>query len=342
MDAISQKPISDLSLPRRSRGRPTPEADAEYQSKLERWCAAVLKINSALDFQVSSRGWCYVLEEHGLLKGDFDTAQKLINTCRKSGLLPLGICSEDEGRQAEHLEDIDNEGPEEFAQGWIDYVCTSVHEQYNPISFWDFQDVYIEMTVEKIDLKSLFRPVCQEFHVPLINVSGWNDINSRAALMRRFAYWERKGKQSVLLHCGDHDPGGLHISDFIRSNMSDLRTVGWLPDYLVIERFGLNADFIRRHRLTWIDNLETSSGGRLDDENHHDHSKPYVQEYIKQFGARKCEANALVVRPEAGRKLCRDAILKYIDLAQARQYEDKLKAEQGTVLAEIQRLVVMP
>ena len=29
-----------LVLPRRGRGRPTPEADAEYRGQLERWCAA--------------------------------------------------------------------------------------------------------------------------------------------------------------------------------------------------------------------------------------------------------------------------------------------------------------
>ena len=45
--------------------------------QLKRWCAEVLKINSTLNFKVSSRGWCYILEEHGLEKGDFDDAQKV-------------------------------------------------------------------------------------------------------------------------------------------------------------------------------------------------------------------------------------------------------------------------
>ena len=49
-----------------------------------------------MDFDVGSRGWCYMLERHGLRKGDFDDAQRLINTCRKSGDLPLDICAEDE------------------------------------------------------------------------------------------------------------------------------------------------------------------------------------------------------------------------------------------------------
>ena len=253
---------SQLALPWRGRGRPAPKADAEYQRQLKRWCAKVLKINSTLDFKVSSRGWCYILEEHGLAKGDFDDAQKLINDCRKSGLLPLNICAEDEGRQAEHLEKIDNQTPKEFAEEWIDYVRNSAHEQFTPISFWDDLDFYLEMTVEKVDLKSLFSPECEEFHVALSNISGWNDINSCAAIMRRFKYWESRDKKCVLLHCGDHDPGGYNISEFLRKNFADLSdAVGWSPDNLIIDRFGLNADFIRRHRLTWIDNLITGSGG---------------------------------------------------------------------------------
>jgi len=44
------------------------------------------------------------LEERGLGKGDFDKAQKTINDCRKSGLLPLDICSSDDTRAAIHLD----------------------------------------------------------------------------------------------------------------------------------------------------------------------------------------------------------------------------------------------
>jgi hypothetical protein len=284
-------------------------------------------------------GWCYVLEEHGLEKGDFDVAERLINKCRKSGLLPLDICCEDEGRLAENLEKIDSETPTEFAQGWVDYL-SHAHEQYCPVSFWNDLDVYVEMTVEKIDLRSLFSPVCAEFHVPLTNISGWNDINSRAAIMRRFKHWERRSKRPVLLHCGDHDPGGLHISGFLRSNMEDLEdAVGWAPDSVHTDRFGLNYDFIKEHRLTWIENLKTGSGGDLADKDHNDHDKPYVQDYLDKFGARKVEANALVVRPEAGRKLCRDAILKYVPADAVERYECRLASEQRKAKRAIAQLL---
>ena len=64
-----------IEFPWRGRGRQSAEAEARYEEQLQAFCAAILEINSTLDFQVSSRGWCYILEEYGLNKGDFDTAQ---------------------------------------------------------------------------------------------------------------------------------------------------------------------------------------------------------------------------------------------------------------------------
>jgi hypothetical protein len=158
-------------------------------------------------------------------------------------------------------------------------------------------------------------------------------------MMRRFANWEAKGKQCVLIYCGDHDPGGLQISGFIRSNFNDLiGAVGWSPEHLIIERFGLDHDFIIAQGLTWIDNLETSSGKfPLDDPRHPDHRKLYVQSYLARFGAQKCEANALVTRPEAGRELCRQAILRHIDLNAVHEYERQLAEAREELRLEIRR-----
>ena len=188
------------------------------------------------------------------------------------------------------------------------------------------------MGVEKLGVFSLFEKPTAEFHVPLMNFGGWVDINKRVEAMRRFAYWQALGKICVLLYFADHDPGGLFIASFIKANFADLAdAVGWSPDRLIIDRFGLKPDFIRRHRLSWIDNLETSSGERLDDPNHNDHYKDYVQSYIRQFGVRKVEANALVACPEAGRELCRQAILKYVSPEAAKKYRRRLGVKQREV-----------
>jgi hypothetical protein len=197
------------------------------------------------------------------------------------------------------------------------------------------------MAVEKLDLRNLFEPVCDDFYVPLQNFKGWSDLNQRAAMMKRFAYWEHKGEQCVLLLCADHDPGGLHITDNMRKNFEDLSKAvgGWSPKNLVITRFGLNDKFIERHNLTWIDNLETSSGLQLDDPKHNDHHKRYVQEYIQKFGARKVEANALVVIPEIARQLCRDAILRHVSVDAVEKYQRKLERIRLKLRRELRKLV---
>jgi hypothetical protein len=68
-------------------------------------------------------------------------------------------------------------------------------------------DVYIEIAVEKVDLKSLFDPICERFCIPLQNIKGWADINDRAGMMKRFAKWERCGKRCILLLWRGPRPG---------------------------------------------------------------------------------------------------------------------------------------
>ncbi|WP_051677279.1 hypothetical protein [Bradyrhizobium sp. URHD0069] len=336
-DAKTEEVVLDNLLPKRRRGRQSEAATIEYEEQVARFCSLILQIKSRLDLAVGSRSWCYLLEDYGLRKGEFDAAERLITECRKSGALPLDICAEDDARKVVGLERLDDPDIEREAARLIDYI-NNAHKTHMPISFWDDLDVYVEVAVEKLDLRNLFEPVCAEFHVPVQNFKGWSDLNLRAAMMRRFAEHEAAGRLCVLLLCGDHDPGGLHITDKVRKNLSDLSgAVGWTPENLIISRFGLNADFIDAHGLTWIDNLETSSGGQLDDPEHSDHDKRYVKDYIQQFGVRKCEANTLVKVPEIGRELCRDAILEFVLAEAPARYQLKLDREQAKLREAIRR-----
>jgi hypothetical protein len=104
-----------IMLPKRKPGRQSADAQSRYERHLAAFCAGILQLRSTLDFEVFSRGWCYILEQHGLRKGDLDSAQRLINDCRKSGRLPLNICAEDEAREFENVEYIDDEDLEDYA-----------------------------------------------------------------------------------------------------------------------------------------------------------------------------------------------------------------------------------
>jgi hypothetical protein len=159
-------------------------------------------------------------------------------------------------------------------------------------------------------------------------------------MLERLRKRAAEGKRCIVLHCGDHDPAGLNISSILKKNLADLLThAGWLQlvDRLTIDRFGLNYDFIIDQDLTWIENLETGSGRSLADPRHPDHKSAYVQNYIRQFGVRKVEANALVVRPDAGRDLRRQAILKYLPETAPAQYQAALREPREQVRIEILR-----
>jgi hypothetical protein len=323
------------------RGRP-PAHIAEENRRRQRAFATFLKeIASTLNFKVGARGWCYILEEHGFEKGQFDAIQDHITECRKNGLLPIDFTAEDDNRAWDNLEQPDREDPREFAQAWVN-AAAECADRYQPGSFWDFQDTFVALAVEKIDLKNLFLPVCEEYRVPICNAKGWSDLNSRAQAMLRFKAHEDAGRRVVLLYCGDFDPVGLKISDTLKKNFRDLMNadgVDWNPENLIVERFGLNRDFVEEQGLTWTDNLETSSGKSLADPRHEWHKMEFVQTWLREIGERKVEANTLVVRPDAGRQLCRDAIEKYLDLEAITDYQAWLAEQRLAVRSALPKVM---
>ena len=139
-----------------------------------------------------------------------------------------------------------------------------------------------------------------------------------------------------------HDPDGLRISEFLRKNLSDLNEISWEdgetgynPHDLIIDRFGLNNDFIEENNFTWIDNLITGSGRNLASPTHKNYKMPYVQEYLGEIGERKCEANVIVTLPKIARKLCKESIEKYLGVDALTRFDskqDEVKEEFETFL----------
>jgi hypothetical protein len=331
--------MSRLVLPRLPRGRPTSATLVAYNSDLRVFCELILKINSSLDFQVGSRDWCYMLEDHGLNKGDFDDCQKVITECRRRRLLPMNIVAEFGERSFDNLEELDDTTREDEARAIVDDVARC-DLAYTPMSFWDDKDVYIETVVEKLSLRSLFQPIGAPFCIPIANGRGWSDLNLRDGVLRRIRRHADAGRHCVILYCGDHDPAGLQISSILRKNLAELLThAEWieLMPRLSIDRFGLNHDFIEEQGLTWIDNLETGSGRSLADPRHPDHKAEYVRDYLRRYGVRKVEANALVVRHDAGRELYRRAILKYLPEDAPDRYRERLAPLHDRVRDEVLR-----
>jgi hypothetical protein len=328
-----------IILPGRSTGKKRILALIEFAK-------TIAKISQTIGFKVSSRGWAYLLEQAGAItKAQFDRVEGLINDCRTLGILPVDFVAEEESRQFSGVETPDTADLRQYLTTFL-RAAMSCEDYYTP-DWWDGEEYYIQMVVEKIDLKSLFEPVCRDYHIPIATSRGWSSILQRAQYARRFQQAKQKGLKCVLLYCGDHDPDGLRISEFLRTNLRDISRIYWTDgtkgydpgfegddDALIIERFGLNRDFIDENSLTWIDNLITGSGRNLASPSHPNNSMQYVQDYLSEHGARKCEANALVVRPEQGRELCRKAIEDYLGDEAVDRFERK-RDESTETISEI-------
>jgi hypothetical protein len=298
---------------------------------LRRFAQQLMDLSEQIGFKISARGWCYQLETARMINKDqFDRVEDVINKCRKKGILPIDFVAEEEGRQFSGVESPEENSPLEYLKNFIE-APLRCHKWYTP-NWWDGEEYYIQMLVEKIDLKTLFEPVCRKYHIPIATSKGWSSMLQRAVYANRFKEAEDNGLKCVLLYCGDHDPDGLRISDFIRSNLVDIQNITWEggntgydPEYLIIERFGLDADFINRHKLTWIDNLITGSKKDLASPNHKNNKMPYVKNYIKTFGIRKCEANAIVPMPEEARALVEDTIISYLGNDAVIRFDEKME-----------------
>lgn len=299
-----------MKLPSRGKNR---------EAEMREFADGLKEISRQIGFKVSARGWCYILEQDGLItKAEFSLVENLINNgCRRDGTLPIDFVAEEEARKFSGVEIPEERSPIAYVGGWLDGALNA--ERYYTPDWWKGEECYIQMVVEKIDLKTLFEPICGEYHIPIATSKGWSSMLQRGEYARRFKEAEEMRLDCVLLYCGDHDPDGLRISDFLRTNLEDIADIEWSdgtegydPEDLKIERFGLNYDFIIANELSWIDNLITASGKDLANPAHKNHFLPYVQDYLEKYEARKCEANAIVVKPDQGRELCRQTIEKHL------------------------------
>jgi hypothetical protein len=286
--------------------------------RLRTFADLVTEMSDQIGFRVSSRGWCYLLEQEGAINKDqFNKVEAWVNKCRRTGMLPIDFVAEEAAREFQGVEKPADVTPVQDLGLWVDHAIRS-GDLYD-VDWWRNEDFYIQMVVEKIDLVTLFKPVCAEYHIPIANSKGWSSMLQRAEYARRFRKAEDEGLSCVLLYCGDHDPAGLQISNFMRKNLRDLQHVVWAdgepgydPSELAIERFGLNSDFIEEHDFTWIENLITGGGQNLANPRHRHHNMTYVQTYLDDFGEQKCEANVLVTQPRVARDLCRSSIERYL------------------------------
>lgn len=77
---------------------------------------------------------------------------------------------------------------------------------------WWGQDVRFEVWVEKEALAGVFQKVCDELHVPLLACRGYLSSSAAWRAARRMEVHMDNDQAVTILHFGDHDPSGVHMT----------------------------------------------------------------------------------------------------------------------------------
>lgn len=121
-------------------------------------------------------------------------------------------------------------------------IMSAVASQYKE-DVWALQPRYVVVLVEKDALLGVIEPVCSELRVPYMSCRGHISQSEMYSLGKRLAVAIQDDQEPLILHLGDHDPSGVHMTDDIRRRLSM-----FAEQEIEVDRLALNMDQIRRYR----------------------------------------------------------------------------------------------
>ena len=154
-------------------------------------------------------------------------------------------------------------------------------------SFWDEQENYVEVWLEKDALSSVVRQVTELYKCALQVTRGYPSLS----ILRNLSERVPEGCRLVILYLGDFDPSGEDIFRHIRDEVT-----GGFPK-VVLEKVAVQKRDIRKHRLPSIPAKRTD---------------PRYRKFVERHGRRGVELDALPP-PILLEKVSR-AILRYMDV----------------------------
>lgn len=115
-------------------------------------------------------------------------------------------------------------------------------EQGFALDYWERQNAYVEVWVEKDALSSVIERPCERFRVPFMPCKGYLSASEAWRSGRRFRRMNRAGRRCVLIHLGDHDPSGI---DMTRDNGDRVALFG--EERVEVRRIALNMDQVDQY-----------------------------------------------------------------------------------------------
>lgn len=172
------------------------------------------------------------------------------------------------------------------------------------------QEKHIEVWVEKEALADVVRQACAPLDVLSFACKGYV---SSSAMWRAAMRIEQTGKPCIILHLGDHDPSGMHMTDDIENRLYLLSN----RHTIYVKRIALNMNQIQQYNAP-------PNYAKLTD--------PRACAYIAQYGTDSWELDALP--PNVITDLITDEVGKLTD---AKKFKTE-KQKERNMIDELQQI----
>lgn len=119
-------------------------------------------------------------------------------------------------------------------------IVRACADQYT-VDLWEAQDRHVECWIEKDALLGVIEGACNEFQVPYFSCRGYTSQSEMWEAAQRLKRHERAGKDTVVLHLGDHDPSGIDMTNDIEKRLA------MFGSSVTIDRIALTWDQIQQY-----------------------------------------------------------------------------------------------
>ena len=119
-------------------------------------------------------------------------------------------------------------------------IVKACADQY-AVNLWEGQANYVEVWVEKEALIGVLEGICVELDVPYFACKGYTSQSEMWGASQRLIAQEYNGKNTVIIHLGDHDPSGIDMTRDIQDRLTMFGSTA------VIHRIALNFDQVENY-----------------------------------------------------------------------------------------------
>lgn len=178
---------------------------------------------------------------------------------------------------------------------------------------WADQDHHVEVWVEKEALVDVIGRAAQIWDLNYFACKGYTSESAMWMAAMRLRRKEARGKGTIVLHLGDHDPSGIDMTRDIQDRLNDFGAG------TEVIRLALNMDQVELYD-------PPPNPAKMTDSR--------ANGYVMAYGDESWELDAL--DPELLNRVILDAVDPYLDMAQWEESTARLDAEREA-LAKIER-----